>query len=331
MVGKLGTWWLKTRRRGAIVLLILATAGATLSVATSQAGAAPRERSPNIQRESGERKKATARPPKGARFAAKSRAARKATAPDDSISLDDLARLVVSAVILGLFIRWRRQTREETTRVHPSDAKPATRLVDLNDDDPRSIAAEIELLTRPDSAGVTPTPPADDREKAATKPLLALPGELSQHFTGWAGERLLWHTALGARGDEGTIAITDRRLLAIHKSRSLTVLPPSFAAQIRRHQDPIGSLVGARPVRSHVPSLLALAAGAVAWFPLGTMFACAAIGLFLAYTRGELEIATLTSRRRYPIPPREYEAARRAILTSRAITVEAGNGTQATG
>ena len=273
-------------------------------------------------------------------------------------SLSDVARLLVGVLALGLFIRWRRQTKEfssapagwqgqpgaaryaggavhmsKTPGVDPSTMLQEHTMIPLGiseslkkqraakleeDDDPKAIAAEIDLLTaRPlePNFKMQGTQPASIRPPS--RPPLALPGELSAHFTGWAGETLEWHAQLGLEGQDGIVAITDRRLLAIYRRKTFKFSPFGYEVELRRHQHPVDAILDVRSVRGHRPYFLMIAAATVWLFPIGTILACAAIGTYLGYTTPELEITTSAARRRYPLAPAEQEGARRAMAKLR--------------
>lgn len=356
----------KIRRFIARLCLVTATLVAFTVVTPANISSATQMRQAKVQRgHSGPMKKAVkARrsraqsfraeetPTKSVKAKGKKSARKKLAADAWDPSLADVFRAFVVLFALGLFLHWRRQTRETLTRqarsggtftpyagtpVHlaTSGVDPATLrqehtmvplglnelvpslpVLRLEEDDPRHIAAEIEALTGRKAEFKVKAEAAALAQQAQGAPL-SLPGELSAHFPGIAGERLVWTTQLGSNGQLGTVAVTDRRLVAVHRQRVLKLIPPSFDVEMRRHQHPINTVGGIRSVRHREPLFLLIVPFTVTWFPLGTIVACAAIGAFLGITRSALEVTTTSVRRRYSLPLNEHENARRAFAKVR--------------
>lgn len=210
--------------------------------------------------------------------------------------------------------------REDNTFVPLGANKLNTSLpvLSLDEDDPRRVAAEIDLLTMDLGAGIGGIgnlKVATGKEKR--RPPLALPVDLAAHFSGWAGERLEWHTTFASGGDSGTVAITSRRLLAVHKRKSLRLLPPGIAVEIRRHQHDVAQLSVAESGRGRFSSFLWAALLTVLWFPVGTIIACLALGGYFGFTRRELVIGSDDVRRRYPLPTFEHQNAMTALAKAK--------------
>lgn len=191
-------------------------------------------------------------------------------------------------------------------------------VLSLDEDDPRRVAAEIDLLTTDDKSG---TIKVKDQAAPATpkrKPSLVMPAELASHFTGLPGERLEWQATFASGLDSGMVAITNRRLLAFHQRRGLRLLPPGLNSEVRRHQHDVAHLTIAETGRGYRASFLWLSLVTVWWFPLGTIVACLALGCYFAVTRRELVIGSDEALRRYPLPLAEHENAIAALARAKS-------------
>lgn len=198
----------------------------------------------------------------------------------------------------------------------PDGAGEAVRPVPEAYEDSNDLAAEdLEAIAQIRIAsGLKPIRGGEAR--ASLDSPLVLPSTLAAHFRGVPGEQLAWtgHLTLPVM-IEGTLAITNERLLACYQRRMLDLLPPSWINDYRRHQVAISAVTGYDTVQARRPSILAVGAALCLWWPFGSAAAVASIALFFFWTRAELAVDFGASRRQYPLSPEGLETARSALAS----------------
>lgn len=176
-------------------------------------------------------------------------------------------------------------------------------------EDDRTSASSIDKPSdaRSDRPGET------SRSKKRRGPL-QLPSPFSGHFSGQRGETLRWRTSFDVPFYmSGHLAITNRRILAVYESTSVSLLPPRVAVKKKRHQCGIRQLTHYKRVYTPRSPFLLFAALSLPWYPFGTV---AAIGCILGYAlirRPELALRVGAQQRLFPLNPTDLNNALRTL------------------
>ena len=179
---------------------------------------------------------------------------------------------------------------------------------------PSMIKPQVEQHPSPPTPAIAEPPkpmPAPAMRQTISYEIgpLALPGELTSHFTLKPGEQVL-HTVQFAvpMACDGSMAITKYRLLAVFSRTTLSLSPFGIMIQKKRHKVRVSRITECNIVNVPRISFLIPAGLLFWWMPWGMVIAILCVLLFFLVPRKELAVVVdCAHTRSYPLSPKDIE------------------------